>query len=157
MLFLIIRIINILLIIMLLINLIYVVLPQYIKSPSAPTDGHWACVSSLYYKPHCSLTVPTSFCLEVGQLGQGDACVIVTEMGDCAPWRPYQLVSHQQNTEQMINVSFSHLITGALGTPQFCTGGNYLICLTLAPPCITFQSGKIINLLISEIIWHQMG
>lgn len=130
---------------------------KYIKSPSVPTDGHWACVSSLYYKPHCSLTVPKSFCLEVGQLGQGDACVIVTEMGDCAPWRPYQLVSHQQNTEQTINVSFSHLITGALGTPQFCTGGNYLTCLTLAPPCITFQSGKIINSLISEIIRHQMG
>lgn len=52
------------------------------------------------------------------------------------------------------------LIPRALGIPQFHTGGDYLIYLiylTLAPPCITFQSRKIINLLISEIIGHWMG
>ena len=49
------------------------------------------------------------------------------------------------------------LIPRALGIPQFHTGGDYLIYLTLAPPCITFQSGKIINSLISEIIGHWMG
>lgn len=43
------------------------------------------------------------------------------------------------------------LIPRALGTPQFHTGGDYLIYLTLAPPCITFQSGKIINSLIVKL------